>query len=92
MNDVVDDEFSMNMHDIPEPVLAQVSSAKVVHGRLIPPQQQILLFSAEDWEAFIEEWAHYQKSQYKKVTRLAGANDIGIDIAAFSDEHGFTGG
>jgi hypothetical protein len=67
------------------------SSATVVHGRLIPPQQQILLYSPYDWEEFILEWVHYQKSQYKKVVRLSGANDMGIDVAGITDDAGFKG-
>lgn len=61
MTDVADDEFSLTMEDIPEPGGAgAASAAKVIHGSLYPPQQLILLFSAADWEAFIEEWVHYQ--------------------------------
>ena len=67
------------------------SSAKVLHGRLIPPQQQILLYSADDWEEFILEWVHYQKTKYQKVVRLCGANDMGIDVAGFTDAVVFLG-
>jgi hypothetical protein len=42
------------------------SSATILHGRLIPPQQQILLYSSDDWEEFILEWVHHQKTRYKK--------------------------
>ena len=46
MNDVSKDTFEISTEDIPEPTLqGGVSSGKVVHGKLIPPQQQILLFS-----------------------------------------------
>lgn len=80
------------MENIPEPsLIGGVSSGKVIHGKLIPPQQQILIFSAGDWEAFIEEWAHYQRTQYKLVTRLSASADMGIDIAAFATESGFRG-
>jgi hypothetical protein len=78
--------------ELPAPSGKQpASSAKVLHGRLIPAQQQILLYSAEDWERFILEWVHYQKSQYKKVVRMSGANDMGIDVAGFTDGAGFSG-
>jgi hypothetical protein len=63
----------------------------VLHGRLIPAQQQILLYSSDDWEEFILEWVHYQKSRYKKVVRMSGATDMGIDVAGFSDDAGFSG-
>ena len=68
------------------------SGARILHGRIIPPQQQILLFSSQEWEEFIEEWAQHQKTVYSTVTRFAGPNDMGIDVAAFLDENGFCGG
>lgn len=85
-------EFKITTEDIPEPsAQTGVSSAKVVHGKIIPPQQQILLFSADDWEAFIEEWAHYQRTQYKLVTRLSASADMGIDVAGCTDDQGLQG-
>jgi len=77
--------------DIPLPKDVSVSSGKVTHGRSFPPQQQILLYSADEWESFIEEWVHYQKTIYNKVVRFAGANDMGIDVAAFVDDKGLQG-
>ncbi|MFC3302188.1 hypothetical protein [Parvularcula lutaonensis] len=92
MNDVSKDTFQISTEDIPEPTSqGGVSSGKIVHGKLIPPQQQILLFSADDWEAFVEEWAHYQRTQYKFVTRLSASADMGIDVAGFTDDEGFQG-
>ena len=67
------------------------SAAKVLHGRLIPAQQQILLYSSNDWEEFILEWVHYQKSKYTKVVRMSGAADMGVDVAGFTDDAGFNG-
>jgi len=92
MNDAAESEFALVTEDIPTPAEpSALSAAKVVHGRLIPVAQQILLFSADDWEFFIEEWVHYQRTQYKLVTRLAGSKDMGVDIAAFTDDDGFQG-
>lgn len=77
--------------EISTPVASGTSAAKVVYGRVIPPQQQIILFSFNDWEVFLEEWAHYQKSKYQKVVRVGGANDMGVDVAGFTDENAFSG-
>jgi hypothetical protein len=86
------DTSKITVNEVPDPpAMATASSAKVLHGRLVPPQQQILLYSASDWEEFILEWVHYQKTQYRKVIRLSGANDLGIDIAGFTDDAGFVG-
>jgi hypothetical protein len=86
------DNSSMIAEEIPNPpAKSAVSSAKVLHGRLIPPQQQILLYSFDEWEEFILEWVHYQKTKYKKVVRLSGANDMGIDVAGLVDAKAFFG-
>ena len=75
----------------PPDVSEMQSSAKVLHGRLVPPQQQILLYSADEWELFIQEWLHHKKTIYQKVVRFAGANDMGVDVAGFVDEKGLKG-
>lgn len=80
------------MEEIAEPVQTPPpSSARILHGRMIPPQQQILLYSSDEWERFIHEWAHYQKSKYKRVARLSGAGDMGIDVAGFTDDDELSG-
>lgn len=92
MTEISTEESELTTENIPEPSQqGGVSSGKVVHGKLIPPQQQILLFSADEWEAFIEEWVHYQRTRYKLVTRLSGPADMGIDVAGFTDDQGFQG-
>jgi len=67
------------------------SSQDVQTGKLLTPQQHLFLFSAEDWERFIEEWGVFQKSEYKIVTRLGGAKDCGVDVACFCSENGYDG-
>lgn len=58
----------------------------VTHGPLIPPQQQLLLYSPDQWEGFVQEWLHYCfKKAYKKVQRFSGPGDMGIDVAGFAD-------
>ncbi|CAK1865599.1 MULTISPECIES: ABC-three component system protein [Vibrio] len=79
--------------EMPKPKSEQksASSQDVEIGKLLPPKQHLLLFYAEDWECFIEEWGQFQKSKYTLVTRLGGANDLGVDVACFCSEKGFTG-
>ena len=67
------------------------SSQKVLNGKIISPKQHLLLISADDWEEFITEWGHFQKTKYNLVTRLGGANDYGIDVACFYSDKGFLG-
>jgi hypothetical protein len=71
------------LSEIPLPATVTCSSAHVQFGRTFPPQQQILLYSAGDWEGFIHEWVHSLRTQYKSVRRFSGAGDMGIDIAGF---------
>ncbi len=68
-----------------------ISSQKVLNGKLITPKQHLLLFSAEDWEEFLVEWGHFQKTEYHLVTRLGGAYDYGVDVACFCTAQGFQG-
>lgn len=70
----------------PAPSPVQVTAALVTHGPLIPPQQQLLLYSPDQWEDFVQEWAHCcLKKHYAQVQRFAGAGDLGVDVAGFAD-------
>lgn len=68
-----------------------LNSATAQSGKLLSPEQHLLLISAGDWEEFIKEWAQFQKSKYHLVDRLGGANDYGIDVAGFVTDKGFNG-
>jgi hypothetical protein len=67
------------------------TSAHVAHGLNIPASKRIELFSASDWEEFVQEWAHYLKSKYHSVKRFAGSGDQGRDIVGFCDAAKFKG-
>ncbi|MBU2360490.1 MAG: hypothetical protein KKB02_16430 [Alphaproteobacteria bacterium] len=60
-------------------------------GKLLSPDQHLLLMTAGDWEDFIKEWAQFQKKRYHLVDRLGGAGDYGIDVAGFVTDQGFAG-
>ena len=68
-----------------------MGSSTVVNGRLIPAEQQILLFSAEDWEVFVHEWLTFHSGHYSKIARFSGAGDLGIDVAGLVDKNGLDG-
>jgi len=40
------------------------SVSQVAFGVPIPKQARVQLFSSEDWEVFIQEWAHSLKNEY----------------------------
>jgi hypothetical protein len=52
-------------------------------GPYLLPQDRVKLYSADDWETFIEEWAFYLKKNYSEVVRCSGAGDKGRDVVAF---------
>jgi len=67
--------------DIPPPEqLSILTVAQAVNGPPISPQQRILLYSADEWEDFIQEWVHsIPLGTYLDVKRFTGAGDRGID-------------
>jgi len=79
--------------DIPPPEqLSILTVAQAANGPPIPPQQRILLYSADEWEDFIQEWVHsIPQGTYADVKRFTGAGDRGIDIAGFTDSEKLQG-
>jgi hypothetical protein len=88
---MLEDEILKSVLALPNAGDKYVSSRKVINGKIIPPKQHLLLLSADDWEEFVVEWGHFQKTKYHLVTRLGGANDYGIDVACFYTDKGFHG-
>lgn len=86
-------DFNLNDLELAKPKSENnlASFRQVSFGKLITPMQHLFLFSAEEWECFLEEWGAFQKSKYHLVTRLGGANDFGVDVACFHTENGFSG-
>ena len=54
----------------------------------LTPEQLVSVYSDAQWEEFVLEWAT-TLSSYKKVMRSGGANDHGVDVAAFVTAAGF---
>lgn len=54
----------------------------IAAGPLVPPIDRIKLFSPEQWEDFIYEWADALRVEYERVDRAGGAGDMGCDIIA----------
>jgi hypothetical protein len=74
------------LNDIQQPPTldAPVSVDQVVSGMRLPPQQQIQVYTSEEWEAFVEEWAFYcLKDKYVDVQRWSGPGDKGRDVVGF---------
>lgn len=82
----------MTFKPIPEPPQkSSPTAASVTFGKQHLPQAQLMMYSGGEWEEFIYEWAHFQKSHYKNVEKYSGAGDMGIDIAAYTNSQGIQG-
>jgi hypothetical protein len=68
----------------------QVGNVNVA-GPAITPKQRLFLYSSEEWEEFILEWAMVTKRDYVALRRFGGAGDKGVDVAGFTDAEGFRG-
>jgi C-terminal domain 6 of the ABC-three component (ABC-3C) systems len=65
------------------------AASHVAVGVPISKSARLQLFSASEWEGFVEEWASSLKARYFAVKRHGGAGDKGIDVAAFTDKKYF---
>ncbi|WP_374679697.1 ABC-three component system protein [Hydrocarboniphaga effusa] len=71
--------------------MAAFPSSYVANGAPIPKPLRVSIFSADQWESFVEEWASSLKDSYVKVARSGGAGDKGIDVACFVNDQMFAG-
>lgn len=53
-------------------------------GPSIVPIERLKLFSANDWEGFVNEWAS-SLDAYGLVERTSGSGDMGCDVIATVD-------
>lgn len=75
----------------PKVPTCSASHTHVQSGVPIPKAMRVRIFSPDEWEEFVEEWASSLKAQYHKVRRFGGSGDLGVDIAGFSSDQGFDG-
>jgi len=75
----------------PAPATAAYPSSYIAGGEPIPKVLRVQVFSPDQWETFIQEWASGQKSNYFKVVRSGGAGDKGLDVICFATEALFEG-
>lgn len=67
---------------------AAIASDTVVAGPPIPAIERIKLFSGDEWEDFVLEWADSLRSTYARVERCGGAGDMGRDVVAIDQGDG----
>ena len=76
----------------PSGVASTATATHVMSGLPIPKEARVQLLSPEDWEQFVQEWATSLKHDYPKIRRFGGSGDMGIDVACFFSNQGFSGG
>jgi hypothetical protein len=86
-----EDELDAQFREVPMPAGTPGSASSVQTGRLFLPQQQLLLYSPDEWEEFIHEWVDSKRARYAQVLRFGGSGDMGIDVAAFTDDRRLLG-
>ena len=71
---------------LPQPPEPEVPTIDVVQaGPPIPAIKRIQLFSPDEWEDFVLEWAHSLTARYARVNKCGGAGDQGRDVIGFDD-------
>jgi hypothetical protein len=85
---------SDDLHPImspPDPPADALTDDLVGAGPVILPVERVKLYSPDDWEAFVQEWAQSLASRYASVFRIGGSGDEGRDIVACYDSTGVQG-
>jgi len=67
----------------PSPNPATLRADQVERGPQFSPEQLVTLYTPDEWELFIRDWAEILKGKYHTVERLGGAGDEGRDIVAY---------
>ena len=65
------------LSDVPPPTVIDPSVA--LEGPPVSPAGRIRLYSPDEWEEFIREWATALPQTYVQIKRLGGAGDKGAE-------------
>lgn len=80
------------LRDLKKPQEPAVYGAtEVTSGLPVPAVTRVAGFSPQQWEEFVEEWAHSLEAEYVKVQRYGGPGDAGCDVVGFCDENRLNG-
>lgn len=63
-----------------------ITAQNVSVGKQIEPLKRVYLFSADEYEEFIEEWLDTKKHKYIRIEKNAGAGDMGRDVIAYIED------
>jgi hypothetical protein len=83
------EEVPPELTDLESPEVSTVAPS--LTGPPVTPAQRLFFYSPDEWEQFIREWATGLGAAYVQIKRLGGANDRGVDVAAFKTNQGLEG-
>jgi hypothetical protein len=61
----------------------KLTNQQILLGQKHDPLEVIKIYTADQWEEFIREWAESLRQLYKEVRRASGAGDKGRDIIGY---------
>lgn len=70
-----------------DPKFSKLDLFVVATGQPIPPIERASLFSHDQWEEFINEWAS-SLQEYEKVEHASGSGDHGCDVIGIVQQSG----
>lgn len=77
--------------DLPKPSERPVLTTSQLAGPRLKPSQILRVYSPDEWEEFVLEWANCLTSEYHSVKRYSGAGDRGRDVVGFVTPDGLKG-
>lgn len=87
---IISSQSGIELYPLPKPTQLDAGSWVPTSNPVsLTPEQHLSMYSDKQWEEFVLEWA--TQLPYVQVMRNGGANDHGVDVAAFVTKAGFEG-
>lgn len=64
----------------PPATKGRLTNHQILLGQRHDPLEVIKIYSADEWEKFIQEWLEALSTRYSEVRRASGARDKGRDV------------
>ena len=63
-----------------------ITAHQINYGKRIIPIKLVEIFSADEWEQFVEEWIEVKRTSYIETERFGGAGDKGRDVVGYKTD------
>lgn len=67
----------------PPSTLGKLTNQQILLGRKHDPIEVLKIYTADEWEQFVREWAENLRERYAEVRRASGAGDKGRDVIGY---------